>query len=514
MRNKFPKATAYRLHGSSASVRDSTSSRFADPAQALLLQREIKGLALLTSVRAIGIAVMFLMTLAIAYSGFERIAVTMITLFYATVLVVSGKLIRSKTHLRLVGLVGVGLDSLVVGVLPFIWYQSVGGSEIGPVYTLKTGLPIIAILFIVLNSIAMRPIYPLLVALAAVIVHLGYFIFAIGDERTVVTSNFVDAAMGSHLHGGLFTSTLTVIVGVGILLALVTRSARRLIFEAVNLEKANVQLGRYFSPNLVARLVENPGLLHLGGERRELSFVFTDLAGFTSLVEQQEPHTIVPLLNEYLDAMVNIAFKHEGTVDKIVGDAVHVIFGAPVEQADHAARALACALEMDDFAQAYSLRKRESGMALGETRIGVNTGVVVVGNFGGDSMFDYTAHGDAINTAARLESLNKHLGTRVLVSAEVARQVPDFCGRPAGTFVLKGKSDGLAIIEPKAENCNSLQSTADYLQAYGLLENGDPMAEAAFEVLAQPPGNDPLAAFHLRRIRAGETGTTIVMASK
>ena len=87
--------------------------------------------------------------------------------------------------------------------------------------------------------------------------------------------------MGSHLHGGLFVSTLTVIVGVGAILTLLTWAARRLIFEAVDLEKANTQLGRYFSPNLVARLVENPSLLQLGGERRELSFVFTDLAGFT-----------------------------------------------------------------------------------------------------------------------------------------------------------------------------------------------------------------------------------------
>jgi hypothetical protein len=191
----------------------------------LLLQRELKGLRTLTIVRAIWIAVLFLMTLAIGYSGIERAAVTAITFLYAAALIVSWMLIHRRIHLRLVGLLGVAMDSFVVGVLPFIWYQSVGGSDVGPAFTLKTGLPIVAILFIVLNSLAMRPIYPLLVALGAVVVHLGYFLFATGDERTVVTSNYVDAAMGSHLHGGLFVSTLTVIVGVGAILPVQSKNS-------------------------------------------------------------------------------------------------------------------------------------------------------------------------------------------------------------------------------------------------------------------------------------------------
>ena len=485
-----------------------------DPARTLLLQRELKGLRTLIIVRAVGICLVFVMTLAIGYSVIERVAVTAITLVYAAALVYSWIQIRRQARLKFVGLVGVAMDSFVVGVLPFVWYQSVGGSDVGPAFTLKTGLPLIALLFIVLNSLAMRPIYPLLVALGAVVVHLGYFLFAIADERTVVTSNYVDAAMGSHLHGGLFLTTLTVIIGAGALLTLLTWVARRLIFEAVGLEKANAQLSRYFSPNLVSRLVANPKLLHLGGERRELSFVFTDLAGFTSLVERHEPHVVVPLLNDYLEGMVKIAFQHDGTIDKVVGDAVHVIFGAPVTQSDHAARAVACALDMDDFAHAFAQRKRTAGIPLGQTRIGVNTGIVVVGNFGGDTMFDYTAHGDAINTAARLESLNKHLGTRVVVSGAVARQIPDFIGRPVANIVLDGKADAIAVLEPLTKSRAESKNTKDYMAAYDLLERGDPGAQAAFEALAQLPECDPLAAFHLERLRAGESGTTIVMKSK
>lgn len=485
-----------------------------DPAEALLLEREVAGLTALTVVRGIAIAMMFLMTLAVGFSGFENVAVGTIALIYALALTLSAILIRRRMHLAFAGYLGVVLDSFLVGVLPAIWYLSVGGSDIAPAFTLKTGLTAIAMLVIVLNSLAMRPAYPLLVALGVVVVHLGYFAFAAGDERTVITSNYVHSALGPHFHAGQFAGTLISLVGVGAILTFLTWRARRLIFEAIGLEKANTQLGRYFSPNLVQKLVENPDLLHVGGERRELSFVFTDLADFTSLVERQQPDVVLPLLNQYLDAMVEIVFEHEGTVDKFVGDAVHVIFGAPIAQSDHAARAVACALEMDAFAHAFAEQRREQGVPFGETRIGVNTGTVVVGNFGGESMFDYTAHGDAINTAARLESLNKTLGTRIAVSAVVAAQIPGFSGRPAGRFVLQGKSQALEVLEPLTPDSAASSRTEAYLEAYRMLEHGHPGAKAAFESLAGSSPGDPLAAFHLDRLRSGQSGTTIVMAEK
>ena len=485
-----------------------------DPAEALLLERELAGLTALTVVRGIVIAILFGMTLAVGYSGFESVAVGVVTLLYGLVLTGSAILLRRRKHLAFVGYLGVALDIFVVGILPAIWYHSVGGSDVAPVFMLKTGLTTISILIVVLNSLAMRPAYPLLVALGVVAVHVGYFTYAAGDDRTVITANYVHSALGAHFHGGQFAGTLIVIVGVGAILTFLSWRARRLIYEAVNLEKANTQLGRYFSPNLVRKLVDNPDLLHLGGERRELSFVFTDLAGFTALVEKLEPDVLVPLLNEYLDAMVGIVFKHEGTVDKFVGDAIHVIFGAPIDQPDHAARAVACALEMDAFAHAFAKQKHQAGIPIGETRIGVNTGAVVVGNFGGESMFDYTAHGDAINAAARLESLNKHLGTRIAVSASVAKQIPGFAGRPAGTFILQGKSEGLTVFEPLPPGEVDSPAVKAYLEAYRMLENGQSGAGTAFESLTESPCRDPLADFHLKRIRSGESGITIVMSEK
>jgi len=279
-------------------------------------------------------------------------------------------------------------------------------------------------------------------------------------------------------------------------------------------EQAKANLSRYFSPNLVSELADNPEFLRLGGERRDLTFVFTDLADFTPLVEQLDPLVIVPLLNEYLDQMTQIVFRHGGTTEKIVGDAVHAIFGAPKTQPDHALRGVACAMEMDAFSEAFRKKKNAEGIAVGVTRIGVHSGNAIVGNFGGDLFFDYTAHGDAINTAARLEGVNKYLGTRICVSEKVAVQIPDFDGRPVGTLTLKGKSQGLSVFEPLPPDLANAPQTESYRQAYAKLEAGDTGASRAFAALVGQYGEDPLATFHLKRLLAGEKGVAITFGEK
>ena len=197
-------------------------------------------------------------------------------------------------------------------------------------------------------------------------------------------------------------------------------------------ERAHASLSRYFSPNLAQRLANDTDAINLGGQRREIAMLFTDIASFTTLVETLEPDVLGPLLNDYVVGMTDIVFAHDGTVTKIVGDALHVLFGAPGEQPDHAARAVACALALDEYAQSFRGRWQQKGIALGVTRIGAHNGPAIVGNFGGGHFFDYTAYGDTINVAARLEAANKQLGTRICVSAALAarsRGVPRPTGR-------------------------------------------------------------------------------------
>ena len=262
----------------------------------------------------------------------------------------------------------------------------------------------------------------------------------------------------------------------------------------------------YLSPSLVAALVRDPDRLELGGEQREMTFLFTDLEGFTSLTEAADPASLLSWLNGYLDGLCSIAMDHGGTVDKIVGDAVHVMFNAPLHQPDHAERAVRCALAIDEFAERYTAEYRARGLGLGATRIGVNTGPAIVGNFGGARRFDYTAHGDAINTAARLESANKALGTRICIARATAAAAPSIVFLPIGTLMLKGKSIGVEVLTPDL----GYIWCAPYLDALARMSAGDDEGAVALLALAEKYPGEPILALYARRIRAGEQGTRIV----
>ena len=286
----------------------------------------------------------------------------------------------------------------------------------------------------------------------------------------------------------------------------VTREGRR---RQVSAERAHASLSRYFSPNLAERLAGDPSGLELGGVRRDVASLFTDIAGFTALIENLDPVRLADILNDYLCAMTEIVFAHEGTVAKIVGDAIHVLFGAPGDQPDHAARAVACALALDEAAEAFRIRWRDQGFEIGVTRIGVHAGPAIVGNFGGNRFFDYTAYGDTINTAARLETANKHFGTRICVSANVVIRARPFRGRPVGDLVLRGKQEALRAFEPLTE-ADYDQATLDrYQDAFAKLEAGEATAMPAFAALVGARPDDALAGFHLKRLLNGETGPRI-----
>ena len=220
---------------------------------------------------------------------------------------------------------------------------------------------------------------------------------------------------------------------------------------------------------------------------------------------------IGPLLNEYLVGMTEIVFEHDGTLVKIIGDALNVLFGAPADQPDHAARAVACAMALDACAEAFRARWRERGVAVGVTRVGINTGMALVGSFGGGRFFDYTAYGDTINIAARLEAANKQLGTRICVSGSVADAIADFRGRPVGQVVLRGRSEAIAAFEPLTAERHGSAITAAYCEAYAKAAAHDAGAVAAFAALLGQDSGDGLVGFHLKRLLAGQTGVAVAL---
>lgn len=192
---------------------------------------------------------------------------------------------------------------------------------------------------------------------------------------------------------------------------------------------------------------------------------------------------------------------------------------APIDQPDHRARAVACAIDLDRFAQVFAAQKKAMGIDLGITRIGVHSGIATIGNFGGKNFFDYTAFGDMVNTAARLESINKHLGTRICISAVTVKNIPGLKFRPIGNLILKGKTEELATIEPLVNdmtdgNEGSGVDLTAYLEAFKAMEQGKDHAIDAFRRIVELNPQDKLSAFHLKRLMRGETGIVIDLGVK
>jgi class 3 adenylate cyclase/CheY-like chemotaxis protein len=281
------------------------------------------------------------------------------------------------------------------------------------------------------------------------------------------------------------------------------RDARRRQAEA---ERAHASLSRYFSPQIASRLACEGEADGMAVHRRDVATIFTDITGFTSLVETTAPEVLSALLNEYMAGMIDIVFAHEGTVAKIIGDAIQILFNAPGDQADYATRAVACAHDLDAWAQGFRERWKSQGVSFGVTRIGVHAGPALVGNFGGSRFFDYTAYGDTVNIAARLEAANKYLGTRICVSAAVADGNDAFQGRPVGDLMLRGRSEPLRAYEPLSAEAFEGQATSQYSEAFAKLEAGDAAAMPAFAALVGSHADDALAGFHLRRLLNGAKG--------
>lgn len=199
------------------------------------------------------------------------------------------------------------------------------------------------------------------------------------------------------------------------------------------------QFEHYLDPRQVARLQDNPELLKLGGEKRRCTFLFTDVRGFTNLSEKLEPEEVTSIMNKVLTVQVQCVQAHGGMVDKFIGDACMAIFNAPLDLDEHEQRAVACARDMRTAIRMLQKELTEP-IAIG---IGVNTGEAVVGNMGSDTRFDYSAIGDAVNTAARLESATKEAGVDLLIGESTRKKVPEatFCKK----MYVKGKKNALKV---------------------------------------------------------------------
>lgn len=303
----------------------------------------------------------------------------------------------------------------------------------------------------IINGNFFRPVSWLWAFLAAALLCAagGYFMATMSAWKGSVVAaaaifGYLGVSYAMFLGERYFNYTAPAIAGlfcyVGILLY-------RFFTEEKEKKYIKKTFSHYLSPHVMEDILNNPASLKLGGQKQTLSVLFSDIRGFTTMSEKLKAEEVVALLNEYLTEMVKVVFKHDGTLDKFMGDAVMAFWGAPIPQNDHAVRAVSCARDM-----IINLRKlQEKWLAEGKTStinigIGVNTGEMVVGNMGSYERMDYTVIGDNVNLGARLEGLNKDYATEVIISEFTYAVVKDvFKTKYLDEVKVKGKAKPVKI---------------------------------------------------------------------
>ena len=261
---------------------------------------------------------------------------------------------------------------------------------------------------------------------------------------------------------------------------------------------------RYVSSSVVDSILSDLSKLKLGGERRSMTVLFSDIRGFTTMSEGLNPETLVEVLNVYLSRMTDIVFDHQGVLDKYIGDAVMAFWNAPFDQADHAIRAVDTGLAMLKALKEMNDAKLFGDHAL-KIGVGINTGEMVVGNMGSERRFDYTVIGDAVNLGSRLESLTKEYGVTMLISESTRSLLGDrYLVRPVDLVAVKGKKDAVRVYEVVKRSADASEDDRRHmkrfeqaLEAYFARQFASAV-QIATEILTRVPDDGPAQALKMR----------------
>ncbi|HEX8215588.1 MAG TPA: adenylate/guanylate cyclase domain-containing protein [Allosphingosinicella sp.] len=300
--------------------------------------------------------------------------------------------------------------------------------------------------------------------------------------------------------------------GLGWLFAFAAVSTAERAVGAEERRFAEGTLGKYLPADVAAEILRNPDRLALHGDKRQIYAMFTDMEGFTKLSHAITPEQLSTLLNRYLDVLSDTVLAHGGTIDKFVGDAVVAFWGAPIAKPDDADRAVRAAVAMYEAGEEFHHLTGGELPPIGCTRVGLHFGDAVVGNFGGKGRIQYTALGDGMNTAARLEGANKSLKTTILVSKEAKERSSLDCFRPMGRIVLSGRATPVEVWEPRPQmNAEFRERQAELWLRF---DGGDRSALAELERLANEHREDAALANFVYRIREAGPGGHYVLGSK
>ena len=394
--------------------------------------------------------------------------------------------LKGKAVLMAVSLVG-EFDQAVTPfneVTPGVFVHASMLSNIltGDFLTRPPELRLVELLFILLSSLA-----------------LGFFLPRINYVWKLVTialvfGGWLVADYQLFVHGWQLA---TVVPAANVLVA--AFSVIFLGYLSVDREKGRLRVAfqHYLNESVMEQMLGHPEKLKLGGEKREMTVLFSDIRGFTTLSERMAPEALVKFINSYLTPMTRIVFQEGGTLDKYIGDALMAFWGAPLDQADHAMRACRAAVQFLGKLEELKLAWRDQNLPEFDIGVGINTGPMIVGNMGSDIRFDYTVMGDSVNLASRLEGTNKEYHTRILMSEATWEQTKDqVIARRLGAVRVKGKRKPVRIYELKGLG----QAQGTEAEAIAAFEQGvDAFVDQKFEpaealfkrVLGIWPGDAP-----------------------
>ena len=413
----------------------------------ILYNKERAGLKTQNFARIIVILFYLPASIILAQSNFERIFSTAILIIAILCTLMFLFLIKRGKNLKLIGILGSLLDVCILGALVITWYLTVGGTNVSASFLLKNAITLISILFVIINSQAMRPLYPLIVTFGAIFIHVLIFIYACNFPGIQFASNYLEAFTTIKLSTEAFMSQVFILLGSGIFASYLNYNVQKTIVSAANLERTNNQLGRFFSPNVAETISQSADdFAEIGGQIQDVAVLFSDIRNFTALSESLPPQEVLNFLSEYHELMVAIIFSHGGTLDKFIGDAIMATFGTPDTNDDDALRSVKAAIEMENALEQFNENRLEKGLFAINHGIGIHYGPVLVGNIGTRERLEYTVLGDAVNVASRIESSCKKVGKSLLFSHEVYENIKDKIEtKRIGEIGVKGKSKNIIL---------------------------------------------------------------------
>jgi adenylate cyclase len=278
----------------------------------------------------------------------------------------------------------------------------------------------------------------------------------------------------------------------------------RYITEGREKRHLRVAFEHYLNPDVITSVLDSPQGLKLGGERRHLAILFADIVSFTKRAERTEPEDLVALLNTYMTSMIDVIFKTGGVVDKLMGDGIMAFWGAPNDLENPSRSAIDCALKM--LENLRGLQKNDPRFVDLDIGIGISTGDVVVGNFGGENRFDYSVIGDTVNFASRLEGLTRHFKVHLLVSRVTYTEAgAGFIGRELGLVKVKGKELLVPIVDVAGRDNDSVDPSfySHFGDALTMIRAGDILsARAELERLGEARPDDTPVRIYLDKLAA------------